>query len=247
MRPDDTIQPTSGFWQTLRPAGAAVPPPYQASFPARLPDGRILDLPIRRLPGEPPRAVASLIANHASFAVVRALAGFMTELARQEAPDIIVGLPTLGFAFAPLMAEALGHPNFAPCGYSRKFWYDEALSEPVSSLTTPGMAKRLYLDPHLLPRLAGRRAIIVDDAISSGRTALAALRLVTRLNVTVAAVIVAMKQGRNWHASLASGHPAWPDLVRGVFDSPLLRWTDVGWMPEPDDAPVRPSAEDRRR
>jgi adenine/guanine phosphoribosyltransferase-like PRPP-binding protein len=236
MSPDDFIQPTTEFWQTLRPADAAATPPYRASYPARLPDGRILELPVRRLPGDKPRAVASLIANHAAFAVVDALAGFMTDLARPIAPEIIVGLPTLGFAFAPLVAERLGHPNFAPCGYSRKFWYDDTLSEPVASLTTPGAGKRLYIDPNLLARVRGRRVAIVDDAVSSGQTALAALRLLSRAGADTVAVIVAMKQGRQWHATLAQAAPAWPALVHGVFESPRLCWTSAGWVPDDSSA-----------
>lgn len=232
MNPDDFIQPTTDFWQALRPAGSEAPPPYRGSFPARLPDGRILDLPLRRLPGDPPRALASLIANHAAFPVVDALAGFMADLARPLAPEIVVGLPTLGFAFAPLVAALLGHPNFVPCGYSRKFWYDEALSEPVASVTTPGAGKRLYLDPNLLARVQGRRVAIVDDAVSSGRTALAALRLLTRIGARPIAMIVAMKQGQHWRATLAEADTAWPPLVLGVFDSPRLRWGPAGWVPD---------------
>lgn len=236
MSPDDVIQPTTGFWQTLCPAGAETPPPYRGSYPARLPDGRILELPVRRLPGDPPRAVASLIANHAAFPVVDALASFMADLARPIAPEVIVGLPTLGFAFAPLVAERMGHPNFAPCGYSRKFWYDDSLSEPVASLTTPGAGKRLYIDPNLVARVRGRRVAIVDDAVSSGQTTRAALRLLSRVGADTVAIIVAMMQGRQWHAALAQADLAWPALVRGVFESPRLRWTDAGWVPDDSNA-----------
>jgi len=230
---EDFTQPTTAFWQAIRLAGAGTGPPYRGSYPARLPDGRILDLPVRRLPGDEPRAVASLIANQASFAVVDALAGFMADIARPIAPDVIVGLPTLGFAFAPLVAEHLGHSNFAPCGYSRKFWYDEELSEPVESITTPGAGKRLYIDPNLLPRVTGKRVAIVDDAVSSGQTTVSALRLLTRVGAEPVAVLVAMKQGDRWRTALANANPSWPDLVHGVFESPRLRWTDEGWMPDP--------------
>ncbi len=180
---DEWIRPTTASWQTIR-AAADVPvlpqPPFRYSYPARLPDGSYLDLPLRRMAGAPGRAVASLIANQASFDVVEALAGFMAELARPLSPEVIVGLPTLGFAFAPLVAQRLGLPNFVPLGYSRKFWYDEALSVPVRSLTTPEAGKTLYLDPNLLPRLKGMRAVVIDDAVSSGQTTSAALDLLAK-------------------------------------------------------------------
>src|SRR5262245_30242795 len=105
---------TAAFWQTLLPdwpVAEATKPPFQASYPARLPDGRVLVLPLRPLPdGE--HAVASLIANQASFAVVAALADAMARLAGAASPDIIVGLPTLGLTFAPLVAQQLGHARY---------------------------------------------------------------------------------------------------------------------------------------
>lgn len=94
-----------------------------------------IEIALRR--GAPGRAVASPIANQASFEVVRVLAGFMTTLARERAPEAVVGLPTLGLAFAPLVAEARGCPHFVPLGYSRKYWYDEALSVPVACSPRP--------------------------------------------------------------------------------------------------------------
>ena len=234
---DEWIRPTTASWQTIR-AAADVPvlpqPPFRYSYPARLPDGSYLELPLRRMAGAPGRAVASLIANQASFDVVEALAGFMAELARPLSPEVIVGLPTLGFAFAPLVAQRLGLPNFVPLGYSRKFWYDEALSVPVRSLTTPEAGKTLYLDPNLLPRLKGLRAVVIDDAVSSGQTTSAALDLLAKVEggVDIAGIVVAMVQGSAWRAHLAAMGPHWPQRVHGVFTSPRFTKAEGGWVPE---------------
>jgi hypothetical protein len=60
------------FWQDIVPAGTFDPAPadgFVDGFPASLPDGRQLLLPIRVLPGDGSAAVASLIINQASFAV----------------------------------------------------------------------------------------------------------------------------------------------------------------------------------
>lgn len=138
----------------------------------RLPDGRVLVLPLRRLP-EGGRAVASLIANQASFEVVAALADHMTDLTRATGAEVVIGMPTLGLTFAPLVAERLGHARYVPLGYSRKFWYDDALSAPIFSITSPGGEKRLYLDPNAVPLLEGRRVCMVDDAVSTGSSVLA--------------------------------------------------------------------------
>jgi hypothetical protein len=80
----------------------------------------------------------------------------LASLLTPHAPDIIVALPTLGLAIAPVVAEALGHTRYVPMGYSVKFWYDDELSTPVSSIASPTLgAKRLYLDPNLVPLLIG--------------------------------------------------------------------------------------------
>jgi hypothetical protein len=155
MTPGARTSPTTDYWQTLHegwPGGAPPPPPFRLDYPVRLPDGRVLVLPLRRLP-EGRQAVASLIANQASFAVVAALSDHMTKLAREAGADLIVGMPTLGLTFAPLVAERLGHARYVPLGYSRKFWYDDALSEPIFSITSPSGEKRLYLDPNVVPLL----------------------------------------------------------------------------------------------
>ncbi|MEQ9607070.1 MAG: phosphoribosyltransferase [Kiloniellaceae bacterium] len=229
----DFTKPTTQFWQEIlpadHPAGRAAPP-FRYGFPARLPDGRILELPIRRLP-DADRAVASLIANQASFTVCEILSGFMAHSAGAANADIIVGMPTLGLVFAPRVAELLGHSNYVPLGYSRKFWYRDELSEPVHSLTSPGRTKAVFIDPNMLPRITGRRVVVVDDAVSSGTTLLSVLALLQRLDCTLAGIVVAMRQGHRWRDVLGARSPELPGLVQGAFDSPLLERVEGGWRP----------------
>ena len=141
-------------------------------------------------------------------------------------PEIVVGLPTLGLALAPTVARHLGHTRFVPMGYSRKFWYDDNLSATVHSITSPGAAKRVYLDPHLLPLIAGRRVVLVDDVVSSGSTAMAPWTLLESLGAEVLALGVAMRQGTRWAAALGPGRAG---KVVGVLESPLLRAVQGGW------------------
>src|SRR5260370_39847802 len=91
--------------------------------------------------------------------------------------QIIVGLPTLGLAFASLVAERLGQSRYVPLGDSRKFWYDDALSESVTSITSPEAGKQLRLDPNLLAPIGRRRRAVVEDSISNGATPEASVRL----------------------------------------------------------------------
>jgi adenine/guanine phosphoribosyltransferase-like PRPP-binding protein len=207
-------------------------PPYRYRYPARLRDGRILELPLRELrDGE--HAVASLQPTHGAHTVIAALADGMAVLAKGA--DVVVGMPTLGLALAPLVAERLGHPNYVPLSYSRKYWYDDALSEPVHSITTPMPGKRVYIDPNLAPRLSGRKVALVDDTISSSSTALAVARLMAKLGVPISALVFAMSQGNVWQRRLAEElSPELPGLVRAVFACPLFRKVQDGWAPMPE-------------
>src|SRR6202167_5604761 len=176
-------EPTTGYWQELTPeipARFSATPPYRFGYPVDLPCGRILVLPLRQLP-DGHRAVASLIANQASNTVVAALADHIATPARALHAAASVGVPTRGLAFASLVAERLGQPRYVPLGYSRKFRYDDALSESVTSITSPEAGKLLRLDPNLLPLIKGRRVVLVDDAISTGTTTVASVRLLQKI------------------------------------------------------------------
>lgn len=220
------------FWQTIDPPGhsdESPPDGFALAYPARLPDGRQLRLPIRVLPGDGTRAVASLILNQASFAVEDALADILAQRLRPFSPDLIVAVPTLGLPLANAVARRLGHTRMVPLGTSKKFWYDEALSEPMSSITSPLAGRRIYLDPRMLPVCRDRRVAVIDDVISTGSSMLAVLRLLGKVRITPVALGAAMLQGSAWRNTLAPHS----DRVVGAFASPLLRRTAEGrWVPE---------------
>ena len=229
MPPRHFTEPTTPYWQTLLAAEDVLrpDPPWQFSYPARLPDGRVLLLPIRPLAAEPEHAVASLLLNQAALDVADTLAQMLAAQLDGLGADMVVGLPTLGLTLASGVARSLGHARYVPMGYSRKFWYDEALSAPVSSITSPAPGKRIYLDPHLLPLVAGQRVILVDDAVSTGTTLLAAWDLLESLGIAVVACGVAMRQGRRWADRLGAQRTG---KLFGVFDSPLLQVAPGGWV-----------------
>jgi adenine/guanine phosphoribosyltransferase-like PRPP-binding protein len=228
MHPTHFTEPTTAYWQHIVDACAVPRPdaPWQLGYPARLPDGRVLMLPIRPLASEPRHAVASLLLNQASLDVVQTLGRMLGAQLGSLQADAVIGLPTLGLTLASVVARELGHTRYLPMGYSRKFWYDEALSTPVSSITSPTPGKRIYLDPHLLPLVVGKRVILVDDAVSTGTTLQAAWDLVESLGADVVACGVAMRQGRRWVDKLGPQRTA---RLLGVFDSPLLQAVPGGW------------------
>ncbi len=210
------------FWQKVYPAGdIAVTNGFEGAFPARLSDGRQLLLPIRPL-SDGVHALASLIVNQASFAVVDALAEDLAARLRPFSPKVVVGLPTLGLTLAAEVARKLGHERYVPLGTSRKFWYEDRLSIPMSSITTPEQAKRLYVDPRMLPLIKGRRVALIDDVISSGTSIVAGLSLMDLLGVEPVVVGAAMLQSERWRPALQAFGPQWPERVRGAFATPLL-------------------------
>ena len=184
------------FWQGIEPPTAPASWPAHA-HPARFDDGRVLLLPIRPL-ADGEHALASLILNQASFAVVDAIAADLAAKVAPFAPDVVVGLPTLGLTLAAELARKLGASRYVPLGTSRKFWYREELSEPLNSITTPEQAKRLYVDPRMLPLIQGRRVALVDDVVSSGASMAAALRLMALCEVEPVVLAAAMLQSDRW-------------------------------------------------
>ena len=218
------------FWQEIEPSTTLDAERSGVVFhPARFDDGRLLRLPIRPL-ADGTHALASLIINQASFAVVEAIAN---DLARKLAPcevEVVAGLPTLGLTLASAVARRLGHARYVPLGTSRKFWYREELSVPLSSITTPEQQKRLYVDPRMLPLLEGRRVAVIDDVLSSGASMVAGLTLMNLCGVEPVAIGAAMLQSERWRERLAALDRKWPARVVAVLRTPLLaRAADGKW------------------
>jgi adenine/guanine phosphoribosyltransferase-like PRPP-binding protein len=204
---------------------------YDTHYPVPLGDGSALELPLRALPGGR-QAIALLMSNQTPFTVEDALAPMLTLAARDFAPDVVAAVPTMGLDYARLVARGLGHAEYVALGLSRKFWYEEALSERVSSSTSPEQAKSIYLDPALLARVAGRRVVLVDDVINTGASALAALHLLLRAGALVQGLVVVLTEGHAWRAALSTLGAPWPQCVRAAGHIPLFdRGADGRWAP----------------
>ncbi|MCE7027709.1 phosphoribosyltransferase [Jiella avicenniae] len=232
--PASSVAP-SEVWQTLHPPGSFADPhrsDHRETFPASLPDGRQIVLPIRPLPDEAGFAVASLIVNQASFAVEDALMDAMAAIVARAGAEIVVAVPTLGLTLANGVARRLGHPRMVALGTTRKFWYDDALSEPSSSISSRKTPKTLFVDPRLVPLLIGRRVAVVDDVVSTGSSLVAVLRLLGKLGVEPVVVAAAMLQTDRWRVAVATALPGFTGKIAGVFATPLLRRTENGcWRP----------------
>ena len=219
------------FWQKLyAPETFDVQGVHETFFPATLDDGRQLQLPIRPL-SDKQHALASLIVNQAAFDVLDALSDDLAAKLKVFEPDVIVGLPTLGLTLASEVARKLGHSRYVPLGTSRKFWYEEELSVPLSSITTPDQIKRLYIDPRMLPLLDGRRIALVDDVISSGTSIVAALNLLNSRALKPVVIGAAMLQTQRWRAPLEQLGAEFAGMTRGCFTTPMLKHGENGgWI-----------------
>lgn len=206
-------------------------PPYQSGYPCLLPDGDYLELPFLPLPPESQTAIAFLCSNQTAFAVEDRLSTYMTNLARDWYPEVVVGMPTLGMVYAASVAQKLGHERYVPLGYSRKFWYSEELSVLVRSITSPDKPKTVYIDPRLLERLSGKRVLLVEDVISTGGTISAEWALMQKIGANVVGMVTAVKETNAWVKKLAAIDEGLPQLVRAPIKCPLFAQVEGGWIP----------------
>ena len=216
----------------------AAPLPIDGGGYGRLPDGRWLELPFLALPDDFDTAIAYLAINQTTFEIEDVLSTAMADMVRHLQPDVVVGMPTFGMVLAAPVAKKLGHSEYVPLGYSRKFWYQDELSEDVVSITSPGKPKQVFIDPRLLERLAGKRVILVEDVISTGGTLAGELRLMQRIGAKVVGIVTAVKETNVWEKNLAAIDPSLPALVYAPLKFPLYRKTAAGWMPDPATAPA---------
>jgi adenine/guanine phosphoribosyltransferase-like PRPP-binding protein len=213
------------------------PPPYRDSYPVRLPDGDWAMLPFLALPPAFDTAIAYLCITENSFDLEDRLSSAMADLVRPLQPDIVVGMPTLGMVLAASVGKKLGHPHYVPLSYSRKFWFEDELSIPVNSITTPVQPKTVFIDPRLLYRLEGKRVLLVEDVISTGGTVSAELELMKKIGANVIGVVTAIRETRVWIDKLSAIDPAYRALVTSPICCPLFRKSDDGWIPDPATMP----------
>jgi len=232
MSNTDLLTPYTARWYTaaqaraLPPAGAT----FSGTYTVALQGGSALELPLRVLPGGD-KAIALLMSNQTPFAVEDALAPLVTAAAASLQPEVIAAVPTMGLDYARLVARGLGLADYVALGHSRKFWYDEALSEAATSSTST-QGKRVYLDPALVARVRGKRVVLVDDVINTGVSALSAVRLLERAGAEVVGLTVLLSEGHAWRAVVGELGTGWDQRVRAVGHIPMFEAAGDGrWKP----------------
>lgn len=144
-------------------------------------------------------------------------------------PDILVGTATLGIPVAIEATRALGLDHYVILQKSPKLHLADALIEPISSITSRG-EQSLLLDRRSVPRLKGRRVVVVDDVVASGSSLKGSLTLTRRAGAELVGIGVILTEGHGWRAALG------PDagLVQALAHIPQFTSEAGAWHPLPD-------------
>lgn len=197
-------------------------PPTRATYWATVGSQRV-ELPIVPLDGERAIALMMTVDLGVGFTAVAA-----AELARALAtarPELVVSVATLGIPVAIEVSRCLGLDDYLILQKSPKVHLRDCLREPVESITSTG-TQHLLLDRRRTGAARGRRVVFVDDVISTGASAVAALRLLRRAGADVVAIGALLTESHAWRQAL--GEDA--GLVRALGQLPLFRpGPDGGW------------------
>jgi adenine phosphoribosyltransferase len=139
----------------------------------------IRDVPDFPVPGILFRDITPMLRDAKAFGYALEL---LTEHVRGVAPDAVVGIESRGFLFGAPVAATLGLP-FVPIRKPGKL--------PAERMTIEYTLEygNNQLDIHADALAKGQRAVIIDDLLATGGTALAAAKLVELVGADVAGIV----------------------------------------------------------
>ena len=94
--------------------------------------------------------------------------------------EVVASVATMGIPVAIEVARRLGHDQYVILHKTPKIHLADAIAEPVRSITTAARPAPL-LDRRRVGAVEGRRVAVIDDVVSTGASAAAALRLLRRV------------------------------------------------------------------
>jgi adenine phosphoribosyltransferase len=153
-----------------------------------------------------------------------------SELAELLAPydaDVVVSVATMGIPLAIEVTRALGLDDYLILQKTPKIHLQDALSEPVTSITT-GPPQRLLFDRARVSVVAGRRVAVVDDVISTGASVCAALNILRRVGATPVVIGALLTEASTWRAALGEDAV----LVHALGGIPVFRRRPSGELVE---------------
>ncbi|HXQ43455.1 MAG TPA: phosphoribosyltransferase family protein [Acidimicrobiales bacterium] len=153
-----------------------------------------------------------------------------TELAELLAPygaDVVVSVATMGIPLAIEVTRALGLDDYLILQKTPKIHLQDAISEPVTSITT-GAPQRLLFDRARVPVVAGRRVAVVDDVISTGASVCAALNILRRVGAQPVVIGAMLTEASTWRVALGEDAA----LVHALGGIPVFRREESGGIVE---------------
>jgi adenine phosphoribosyltransferase len=153
-----------------------------------------------------------------------------SELAELLAPfhaDVVASVATMGIPLAIEVTRALGLDDYLILQKTPKIHLQDAISEPVTSITT-GAPQRLLFDRARVSVVAGRRVAVVDDVISTGASVCAALNILRRVGAEPVVIGAMLTEASTWRDAL--GQDA--SLVHALGGIPVFRRHPSGELVE---------------
>jgi adenine/guanine phosphoribosyltransferase-like PRPP-binding protein len=185
------------------------------------------DLPV--IPLGDDRAIALMMTIDLGVRFTATAGAELARLLEPARPQVVVSVATLGIPVALEVSRALGLDDYLIVQKTAKHHLRDGLREPVQSITSAG-TQHLLLDRRRVPLVRGRRVAFVDDVISTGASAAAALRLLDAAGAQVVAIGALLTEGGTWRSALGPRAP----LVRALGTIPLFEPAPGGgWQPTP--------------
>lgn len=160
-----------------------------------------VELPLVPISSDLTIALLMVIDHGVEFA--RVACAELADRFREARPEIVVAPATLGIPLAIETSRALGLDDYLILQKTAKVHLGDALREPLESVTTTGR-QQLLLDRARIAAVAGRRVLFVDDVLSTGSSAAAALRLLEAAGADVIGMGALLAEGDAWRSPLAS-------------------------------------------
>jgi adenine/guanine phosphoribosyltransferase-like PRPP-binding protein len=137
--------------------------------------------------------------------VAKAAAAALAERLKEVEADVLLTAEAKSMPLVYEMSALMGLP-YVVLRKSYKTYMGEAISADTVSITT-GKRQTLFLDEKDLVLLRGKRAIVVDDVVSTGSTLEGMQEIVRKVGGSVARVAAVFTEGENdWGDIIALGN-----------------------------------------
>ncbi len=184
-----------------------------------------VDLPL--VPIADDLAIALLITVDHGVRFAEQAGAELAELLAPYGPDVVVSVATMGIPLAIEVTRALGLDDYLILQKTPKIHLQDAISEPVTSITT-GAPQKLLFDRARVSAVAGRRVAVVDDVISTGASVRAALNILRRVGAEPVVIGAMLTEASIWRQALGEDAA----LVHALGGIPVFRREGSGGIVE---------------